>query len=231
MDKNKSTQPTHWHYVIASLIVAPSFLVGVSSLNAIFTPGESNIQWLTVGGFVAAALLLLKRTEQAWSASLFLLMGIIFSSAVQVLRAPSSLMVMGLLIAEVLMAVGASLYIKTFFRYPFVDRRGLLQKKAQRHSSHLAVHLSAHMTVNGHIDNISLTGARIRTEEALPSSMRQIMFANLEIPGLDGIKIKCRVMGTEPSFIRVKFIELPPWEKQVIARHIGEKTTKEPISA
>lgn len=221
MSKEKERpEPKHWRLFLSSLVIVPGLFFVLTKTVWSMPESEVDLQVITWVAFSVVGASLSRRHENNWSFSLFVLISILFGSAVQALRAPPSGPYVALLVLQAACALAACAYVKAYFKYPYVDRRKSIFSKAQRKNVDLGVELFAHIQVPGMIDNLSLTGARILFDAEFGASLKNVLFVDMKIPDLSGIRLKCRVMGVEPKALRVKFLELSDWERQLIDGHL-----------
>lgn len=219
-NEKEKPEPKYWKLFLSSLVIVPGLFFVLTKSVWSMPESEVDLQVVTWVAFSVVGASLSRRHENNWSFALFILISILFGTAVMALRAPPSGPYVALLVLQAMCALAACAYVKTYFKYPFVDRRKSIFANEQRKNVNLGVELFAHIQLSGMIDNMSLTGARVTYDAEFGASLKNVLFVDMKIPELSGIQLKCRVMGVEAKALRVKFLELSDWERQLIGGHL-----------
>lgn len=180
------------------------------------------LDWLWLGSLELAGILLWFRHKTAWAMAVLSLFFVIGINLYKLFFPPSpDLQIDSLYFLLVFSTTVIVLIIAFYFRFPYLDRRAQwFLPTAHRYDLRSPVQVVAHDIFNGVTESISISGARIRLQQDMGESGRQLRFIDIIFPDIRNIKVTSEVVEYGENILRVRYKRLTTKERAAMREWI-----------
>jgi hypothetical protein len=186
--------------------------------------------WFWLGLVFVSGLALLKAHKLSWTFAIITLLFVLFMNIYKAIF-PGPIVMTGMVKTQISLSIlltFAVLLIAFYFRYPYLDRRTTWFSTSKRLNVQMPAAISdSSVSLGGVLENLSLTGARVRLDQAAAVSWTEGHEVSLKLLDIEGLSIKAEIVAlTEGHTVRMKFQSLDRSTRRKLNDYMFEQKNK-----